>query len=82
MPKAIVPYKSYKELEKIEFSGKCYLAVKDYDPYLKTCYGEYMIPPSDSKKQCYTYNSEEYYIEDEYYQPLPRIINPYADEWL
>ena len=81
IPRPIVPYKTYTEFIKVEYNGKEYSAVKNYDGYLRARYGDYMSPPSAEQRECHTYNSEEYYIDDEYYIRQPQKSNPYAKEW-
>ncbi len=55
-PKEIFPREMFNNLIKLPFEGKEYLAVKDYDAYLTSQYGNYMqLPPEE--KRISTHNS-------------------------
>ena len=77
----IVPYSIMTEHTKIDFEGTSYCMIKDYDTFLKARYGKYMDLPPEGQRNCYTYNTEEYYIEDRYYEEAPKTESPYVDEW-
>ena len=45
-----VPYKIFEEFTTLEFEGKQFSAIKDYDTYLSTFYGDYMeLPPVEKR---------------------------------
>ncbi len=48
--KDIFPKKFFDTLVEYDFEGCKFLAIKDYDPYLKSIYGDYMTPPPPEKR--------------------------------
>ncbi len=77
----LIPYTTMREFTDISFEGKVYKMVSDYDSFLRRRYGNYMELPPKSQRVCYTYNTEEYYIAEEYYESAESIHNDYIDEW-
>ena len=48
--KEVLPRQIYSEYIEIEFEGSCFKALKNYDKYLKSIYGDYMqLPPKDKQ---------------------------------
>lgn len=46
----------FKEFIDVEFEGKQFHAIKDYDSYLKNLYGDYMVlPPEDKQKSHHSF---------------------------
>lgn len=46
-----VPISVFYEIDEIQFEDRRYNAIKDFDAYLSSIYGQYMIPPSDKEKK-------------------------------
>lgn len=47
----IFPRKLFESYTQIAFEGKLFPIVEDYDTYLKTCYNNYMVFPSEEKRK-------------------------------
>ncbi len=49
-PKEYYPTKWFNEFEEMQFCGKSFRGIKDYDAYLKNYFGDYMqLPPEDQR---------------------------------
>ena len=46
-----VPYSVFTDLIDIKFEDRMYKAIRDYDAYLSSIYGDYMTPPPVSQRQ-------------------------------
>ena len=46
-----VPYSVFTDLIDINFEDRMYKAIRDYDAYLSSIYGDYMTPPPVSQRQ-------------------------------
>lgn len=56
--KEVLPKNIYEECVDIEFEGKKYFIVKDYDTYLHACYGDYMsLPPLNKRESTHKYKA-------------------------
>lgn len=57
----IFPITLFDSLIKVEFEGREFYSIKDYDIYLKVCYGDYMkLPPEEQR---ITHHNFEAYIK-------------------
>lgn len=54
-----IPFKVFETYEDIPFENRKYMAVKDYDTYLKSTFGDYMKLPPEEKRV--GHNSNFYY---------------------
>ena len=50
-PTEAVPVEVYREYCEVEFEGKKYLAVRDWDQVLTNCFGDYMQLPPEKKRR-------------------------------
>ncbi len=48
--KEIMRYDLFENVGEIEFEGYNLMAIRDYDTYLRTLYGDYMTPPDESER--------------------------------
>ena len=63
--KEILPTSVYTEYISMEFEGREFMAIKNYDAYLSSIYGDYMtLPPKE--KQISHHSFEAYYKEEKY----------------
>ena len=46
-----VPYSSFTDIVPIKFEDRNYKAIRDYDTYLSSLYGDYMTPPTEDQKK-------------------------------
>lgn len=61
--KEILPTSVYTDYISLEFEGREFMAIKDYDTYLSSIYGDYMtLPPKE--KQVSHHSFTAYYKED------------------
>lgn len=49
-PKKVCAYSDLLVTEKHDFEGKLFSIPQGYDAVLKTCYGDYMTPPSETER--------------------------------
>lgn len=63
-------YSDMCEMTSVIFNGRDYPALKNYDKYLTSRYGNYMELPPEDKRVAYTFLTEEYYIKEEFYDEL------------
>ena len=52
----------FEQRIKAQFEGKMYYIPKDYDLYLKNCFGDYMVLPTEDKRICH--EIEAYWREE------------------
>ena len=61
--KEILPTAVYEEYTELEFEGRSFMALKNYDAYLSAIYGDYMtLPPKE--KQVSHHSFTAYYKEE------------------
>ena len=59
--KAVQNKRYFVEFINVDFEGRKYLSVKDYDEYLRSMYGDYMqLPPEDQR---HPYHGDNYYCK-------------------
>ena len=65
-----INYYDMCDITNVIFNGRYYPALRNYDKYLTSRYGNYMELPPENKRVAYTFLTEEYYIKKEFYDEL------------